>query len=367
MRRADLERLARLVGVDVDLERFGIADDEQRVAELEQLGLDRVVVEVLAFDHEHGAVAVLRQLLVNRVDVQLLALRRRFRQLLACGRRCETADDLEQADAAGIDDARFAEDRELLRRARDRLLAAADEPGEQLVDVVPVEALALLRHFADDGEHRPFDRLPHGAVGSVAGRLERTGDDAGVDRRRSAERLGRTADDLREDHAGVPARTHQRGARDLLDEGRAILGRRLLEPVDDRPCGQREVRAGVAVGHGIDVEVVDPLAVAFERRERAAGKLENPGEVAHALDLLTSWMRTSTCATGRPVSRSTSYWTRFCSVDATSARFRPYSMTTWSSMVTPSPALPPTVIPWRKRSRVSSRSRGLRGAMPTTP
>ena len=38
--------LPGLVGVDVNLQRFGIADDEQRVPELLELLLDSVAVEV---------------------------------------------------------------------------------------------------------------------------------------------------------------------------------------------------------------------------------------------------------------------------------------------------------------------------------
>src|SRR6266540_216646 len=87
---------------------------------------------------------------------------------------------------------------------------------------------------------------------------------------------------------------------------------------------------------------------------------------AHALERRTSWIRTSMLATRRPVRRSTSYCTRLRTVEATSARLRPYSTTTLSSIVTPSSALPPTVIPWRQRSRERSRPTRL-PPIPTTP
>ena len=363
----DTECASGIVRVDVHLQRFRVADDEQRVTELLHLRLDRIAVEVVAFDHERRAVAVLRELLMNRVDVQLFAFERRVGQTFAGDSRSDAAHDLEQTRSARVDDSRLAEDGELFGRARDGLLPAPDEPREQLRDVVVVRVLALFRQFTDDGEHRSLHRLAYGAIGGVARGLKGLRDDARVDRSFAAEHLRSTANDLRQDHAGVAARTHQRRARDFLDEPGPVFGVRLLELVDDGACGEGQVGAGVAVGNRVDVEVVDALAVAFERLERAAGELANRGEVAHAVDLFTSWIRTSTSATGSPVRRSTSYSTRFRSVDATSARLRPYSTTTLSSIVTPSSALPPTLIPCRSRSRVSSRSRGLRAAIPTTP
>src|SRR6185295_20212362 len=227
--------------------------------------------------------------------------------------------------------------------------------------------LTLLRQLADDGEHRSLHRLAYRAIGGVARGLECLRDDARVDRSFAAEHLRGTANDLRQDDAGVAARTHQRRARDFLDEPGPVFGVGLFELVEDGTCGEGQVGAGVAVGNRVDVEVVDALAVAFERSERPACELANRGEVAHAEDLFTSWIRTSTSAPRSPVRRSPSYCTRFRSVDATSARLRPYSTMTLSSIVMPSSALPPTLIPCRSRLRVSSRSRGLRADIPTTP
>src|SRR5207249_2058575 len=221
----------------------------------------------------------------------------------------------------------------------DGLFPTPDEPRQKLGlgQTVVLRALTFLGHLANDGEHRSLDRLAHRAICSVTRRAERARERARVDLAVRAQRLGGATDDLREDDPGVAAGAHQRGPRDLLDEARAIFGGRTIELVDHGARRHREVRPGVTVGHGIDVEVVDALAVALERGERAVRELLHALAVAraHAVDLFTSSMRTSTSATGSSVSRSTSYCTRFRSVDATSARFRPYSTTTWSSIVTP--------------------------------
>ncbi len=69
---------------------------------------------------------------------------------------------------------------------------------------------------------------------------------------------------------------------------------------------EREVRAGVAVGNRVDVEVVDALAALLDRGQREPRELESLLERTHESDRLTSSMWTSSERTGRPVIRSTS-------------------------------------------------------------
>ena len=60
----------------VHLDRVLVTDDEQGVAELLELLLEGLAVEVPPFDQEHGAVAELRQLLMDRVVAQSILDRR---------------------------------------------------------------------------------------------------------------------------------------------------------------------------------------------------------------------------------------------------------------------------------------------------
>ena len=215
--------------MDVDLERRRVADDEERVAELLQLGLERLRVEPLALDHEHRAVAELRELLVDRVEARLVGLLDGgVRDRLAGNRRSDAAHDLEQAGSAGVDDTGLAEDGELVGRPRQRLLTALDEPLQQRgrLERGVARVLGLLGQLADHGQHRPLDRPPHGAVRSVARAPEGAADRRRVEQPGLAERLGRTAQDLGEDHARVAARAHQRRASELLRERRAVGGGR---------------------------------------------------------------------------------------------------------------------------------------------
>ena len=212
------ERLARVVGVHVHLERRRVADDEERVADPLELTLERVLVELLALDDEHRAVAELGELLVDRVEAERLRLDRSLGELLAGCAVDHPARDLDEPGASGVDDAGVAQDVEHLGRARDRVLAGGEDRAQQVVgrDATVLLPLALLGHLADDGEHRPLDRALHGAVGRVAGATKRAAQQRRAHALVLAEHLDEPADDLREDHAGVPARPHERRTRDVL-------------------------------------------------------------------------------------------------------------------------------------------------------
>ena len=278
---SERERRTRLVGVHVHLQCGRIAYDEQRIPERLELLLERRAVEPGALDDEDGAVAVARELLVNGVEVQRL-LDRRVRNRLARHDGRDAADDLEQAGPAGVDDARGTKDVEQLRRALDRVRTAQHDCCDQLAHRAVRMRLRLLRHLADDRQHRALDRLRHRRVGRIARAPESARQRCGIELLGIGDRLGEAADDLREDDAGVAARAHQRGARHFLPERREIRCVGRLDLLDRVANGERQVRAGVAVRYGVDVQIVEPAPVALEREQRAARKLARSIDVAHA-------------------------------------------------------------------------------------
>ena len=121
------------------------ADDEERVAELQELRLELLRIDAVALDEEGGAVAELRQLLVDRLERDRLEQRSRLRELLAAHARGHAADDLDQARAAGVDDARLLEDVELLRRPREGDLAGGEHVGQQILDRGAAPAISSAR------------------------------------------------------------------------------------------------------------------------------------------------------------------------------------------------------------------------------
>ena len=198
-----------------------------------------------------------------------------------------------EAVTAGVHDARIAQDREQVGAALDRLLAglqgALDHARDRnvllsgrRVDMQPRvwdvrdlggDAMSHLAHHGEDGALR---RVAHRAVGLIGGARERGSDEHGVHQLAGPadQLLGGAANELGQDDAAVAAGAEQRrpghGGDDLvapdLVDGAALGG--VGEPVElgeDGAQGQHHVVAGVPVGDGEHVEVVDLLAARFER------------------------------------------------------------------------------------------------------
>ena len=83
-----------------------------------------------------------------------------------------------------------------------------------------------------------------------------------------------------------------------LREPGAVVGPVAVERLGDRAHGQRQVGAGVAVGHRIDVEVVDPAR--GSPRSRRARRSTSSRTRALMRSACTRWMTTSTAATVEP-------------------------------------------------------------------
>ena len=269
--------------------------------------MQRVEVECVALDDEDRAVPVLRLLVVDRLLRDLRGHLRHVGQRLAGELVEHAADELDQAGAAGVDDARLAELVEHVGRAADRVVAPRDDAREAVDDRkgANVAELRLLGHLADHGQHRPLHRQLHRLVGARRAGAERLGHHTAVDPLALAEDARHAADDRGEDDAGVALGLHRRGALHVRGQLRRRDGLRPVQLRDDPFHRLLEVRPRIAVGDGIDVERVDPAAVPFDVLERGCGEPPDGREVDHsALRALSTW--TSTALTSRPVWRRTS-------------------------------------------------------------
>jgi hypothetical protein len=181
--------------------------------------------------------------------------------------RRNASEDLDEPERAGVHHARLAQERQLLPRQGERLVARSDNLGESVPDR-QLEAFGPLRDGARDGEDRPFLGLEYRCVTGVARSAERHGERPRIDLRRDCERLGRAAQELRQDHARITPRAHERRTRHLVNQ--LLLGRRggASESIGDGAHRQRHVRARVPVGNGVDVQVVDSPAARLEGGER---------------------------------------------------------------------------------------------------
>ena len=139
--------------------------------------------------------------------------------------------------AAGVDDPRFAQHGKQVGAALDRVLArlqrALDHVGDDRVLLAGGRVGAEPRfghvrelggdavgHLAHHGQDRALGRLTHRSVCLVGSARQCRADQDRIDQlaRAAGELLGGAADQLREDHARVPARTEERGAGDRVDD-----------------------------------------------------------------------------------------------------------------------------------------------------
>src|SRR3990172_6103257 len=197
--------------------------------------------------------------------------------------------------AAGVHHARLAQDGQQRGRPGDRALRALDRLGEHRLDV----GLALGGHhrgrrgLADDGEDRALDRLRHSLVGGFAPAVEGVCEVEAVEAALALQAGRHAAEDLREDDARVPPGAHQGTEGDGLGYARhmSLLARERARLLDRGPQGGQHVRAGVAVGHGEDVEGVDLVLVQREVGDRGTKAVEEgapvTGPPAHCLAVST--------------------------------------------------------------------------------
>ncbi len=285
---AGLDGGARVVGVDVDVPQAVAADDDQGVAQGVEAGAQPGhggVVGLQEVDHlEGGAVLVGVRAAVHLVPGRLAAAGLRERgvgpQGDGCRRRLagqgvgEGAEQGDQAAAAGVHDAGPAEDRELggggLQGGAGAVVGGPCDGGG-----VPGGGFGGGGGGGGDGQdgalHGVGDGLVGGGGGPAQGAAQRLGPAVGPAARRQD--LGHPAQQLGDDGAGVAAGADEgavgHGADGVGQAGCGSGGGVAVEGGLDGAGGgfegQVEVGAGVAVGHRVDVDRVDPLALPAER------------------------------------------------------------------------------------------------------
>src|SRR6266851_4704789 len=314
----------RVVGVHVDLDELGLADDEHRVAQRLDLAPNEVELEALALDEELRAVAPTAFGQVERdlrrfglggdpVDVERVGLLERLQHALE--------DDL-QPESAGVDDASVAQDLQLAGGLDDRRPGArrggGDDAWHRGVGIAGGGgggAAGLPRH----GEDGALGRLVDRTIGGVGRLFEGIGELSRRQRALALDGARETAKDLGQDDPRVPTRAHQAAMRrelgDLADLGRI----RLLDVLDGGLQSQQHVGPGIPVGHREHVEAVHLLVVCRQPAEASQQGLleERPihpgrptrGDHGQRRSSLTPWTFTLTSNTGTFTARSTSNFT----------------------------------------------------------
>jgi hypothetical protein len=215
-----------------------------------------------------------------------------LRQVGACSAQAGDGAGDEQGEpvAAGIDHAVLTQHGQQIGSALDRLLRRLQGAFEHLREhgvLLLVGGLAVepggghvrqlcrhaVGHLAHDRDHRALGGIAHGRVSGLCGLCKRSGDELRIDElaRPAGELLGSAAHDLGEDHAAVAARSQQRSTSDGLHDLVAadVVDHLTVEAIELLHHGAQRVRhvvAGVAVGDGEHVEVVDLLAACLQLR-----------------------------------------------------------------------------------------------------
>ena len=243
--------------MDVDVHRVLIRDHEHALAVLPDVLLELVGLTEETGDDELRAVAPGLLVRVDRLQVRraLLAFKR-ARYLPARNAGVEAVQDHGDGQPTGVDHPGVPQHVEQLGRAANRLVGlgrGGPDNGRQVV-LAGFDRLARgPRSVLYNGKHGALDRLPDRGVGTFPGAVHGLGEDGGVERSALAENVAGAPDHLREDHARVPPRPHERGPRHGLAGllGAAVGG---IGGVFERGFEREEhVGAGIAVRDGVDV------------------------------------------------------------------------------------------------------------------
>ena len=207
-----------------------------------------------------------------------------------CGARGRLLGEVEQrpleqpvqALATRVDHPGLAQDGQQARRARHGPLGSLDRRAEHGLDV----GISLRgrhggrRRLADDRQDRALDRLGDGAVGRPRALGQGMRQVQAVEPRLAAERLGHAPEDLAGDDTRVAAWPHQRPEADGRPDPIGRLAGDEIRLLEGRADRGQHVRAGIAVGDGIDVERVDLLDVRLEVCDRGPEGLEQAWTIA---------------------------------------------------------------------------------------
>ena len=257
------QRLARNIGVDVDLEGLVVLADDERIADAVEKAAERLDAAPALADDEHGVEREGDILFGKHGKVRLLlrVLRCELGAFFAAQGAEHTAQNEQEALAARVDHTGLFEDRIHVGRLRERDLALGDGLLDDILDAVVLlgRVHGALGGETRNGQDRALGGLHHGVVRRGNALLQCGGERRAVGLLAALELLGDAAEEKRQNDAGVAARAAQQRRR--RDRG-GLIDRRgldLLELLRRGLDGKTHVRARVAVGNGEYIQIIDSL------------------------------------------------------------------------------------------------------------
>ena len=170
-----------------------------------------------------------------------------------------------KAKGAGVDHAVLLQNGQQIGRAGDGLVGLDDNGIERILgrELLLLALIGLSRDIAQDREDRALDGFADGLEGNLDGATESEGDVGGRDGLIGRdEALGHAAQNLRGNNTGVTAGAHEGAVGDGASDGFHVsVGRKSRKLLGHRGERERHVGAGIAIGYGEDVELVDLLGL----------------------------------------------------------------------------------------------------------
>ena len=170
-----------------------------------------------------------------------------------------------KAKGAGVDHAVLLQNGQQIGRAGDGLVGLDDDGIKRVLgrELLLLALVGLGRDIAQDREDRALDGLADSLEGNLDGTTEGEGNVGGRNRLVGRDKaLGHATKNLRGNNAGVAAGAHQGAMGDGAGDGLHVgVGGKSGELLGHRGERERHVGAGVTVGHGEDVELIDLLGL----------------------------------------------------------------------------------------------------------
>ena len=172
-------------------------------------------------------------------------------------------DHIEIAAAASVNNASLFEHRQKFRRARQRRVTRCDINAQTFENVHPLLVLRAerFRCFAHNRQDGAFHRIAHCFVRRLHTAVESGDQRCRVDGLAACETFCKASEDLRKDHAGVAARTHNSAKGSLAGVFSHARRFRLADEFRRRLHGHRHVRSRIAVRHREHIQLVHALLV----------------------------------------------------------------------------------------------------------
>ena len=261
----------RLMRVHVDLDRRLIADHQRRLAMPLDFVADLVHRQLLAVDHELGAVTPAGGGRLHGFRPGVLSGGPlEGRDGLSAHPFEEPFEDQLETEPTSVDNPRLFQDRQLFRCPLHGAGRGLTRRAHHLGEVTGFGGLCLgaRRRLPGHRQHGALGRLDHRSIGVLRALPDGSRQTLGIDRALRADPDADSPQNLRKDDARVAPGPHQGAVGGPPDHDGEIGIIELADVFDGGLEGEQHVGPRVAVRHGKDIEGIDLVTIEREPGQR---------------------------------------------------------------------------------------------------